>query len=229
MLVGLITIPTSLTRFILIIENSTDNSGIVLSPPVWRLHFHRSIFLLSKTMSVLHIYFIFNETKPVHSCTLLITMHFQTTWFKQRIILEIVPSEIMQAYTVTSRHSALLRISKLAYWIIIWIMIPSEIWYLIVFNQVTERKKIDRISGQWTDRLLAGSRAIILSQFPFCDEDVTRPPAGLRLEITTRDLNDNCVSIACSIYHFAHLLRAVSKNSGYVYTDCFMESARVNF
>ena len=169
--VGLITTPTSLTRFILIIENSTDNSGIVLSPPVWQLHFYRSIFLLSKTMSVLNI----NETKPVDSCTLLITMYFQTIWFNAKNYSWDC-AEIMQAYTVTSRHSALLSISKLAYWIIIWIMIPSQVWYVIVFNQVTEKKIIDRISGEWPDRLLAGSRAILWSQFPFCDEeDVTRP------------------------------------------------------
>lgn len=107
-------------------------------------------------------------------------------------------------------------------------MIPSQIWYVIVFNQVTERKKIDRISGEWSDRLLAGSRTILSSRFPFCDEeDEIQLLAGLRLEITTRYLDDNCVSVACSIYHFAHLLRAVSKNSGYVYTDYFMESACV--
>ena len=93
-----------------------------------------------------------------------------------------------------------------------------------------KKKKIDRISGEWPDRLVAGSRAILSPQFPFCDEeDVTRPPAGLRLEITTRDLDDNCVSVSCSIYHFAHLLRAVSKNSGYVYIDYFMESAHVRY
>ena len=55
---------------------------------------------------------------------------------------------------------------------------------------------------------------------------MTRPLADLRLEIAC-DLEDNCVSVACSIYHFAHLLWVVSKHSGYVYIDYFMESVRV--
>jgi len=34
--------------------------------------------------NVLNIYFIFNVAMLMHSCTLLVTKHFQTIWFKSK-------------------------------------------------------------------------------------------------------------------------------------------------